>query len=168
MLLHHAEAFISACVSKVVEFELCLNSNRFCLVLEKEKEIENPNPKQLNPGPALFSSPLLAQQTPAAHSSPLPFPQPSTLFPAAARAGPHTPAPLTAPQAHPPEPQPVRSAQPLSRDRVSPFPLPARPHAPGPSSSSGSRSRNCRPNISPGITPRPHGTPPRDPRPCPS
>ena len=103
-MLHHAGAFILfACVHKVVEFKLCLNSNRFVLLgnrkeIEMEKRTQTQN-KPAHPFPtALFLSHALgpAPSRPAPRSA-----QP---FLARGPASTHGPA-------HPrarPEPKPAR------------------------------------------------------------
>ena len=116
-----------------------------------------------------FSSPLLAQQTPAAHSSPLPFPQPSTLFPVAAQASREAQrAPLPTWPSEPLSPplQPAR-ASPALADRLGPH-SPASPPLPpltsrvrSPVSSPPQSNHHARQAEIPG-GPSIRGTPPQD------
>jgi hypothetical protein len=98
-----------------------------------------------------FSPPLLAQQTPAAHSSLLPFPQPSTLFPRSSPSRPSAPRPLRA--RDPPEPPapPVGAAHPAARAP----PLPPMPWARTSAHPRGVQPASTRPRLTP-LTSRPH------------
>ena len=140
-------------MSKVVEFELCLNSNRFCLVLEKEKEIEKAKPKtQLNPRSRPKSNPWRPNLSPRRPSS-LPC-------------GPHSaarvafsPLGLPAPTAHqrcPALPAPACSPQRVAHAQPAPRASPADQRGPlvGPVVSPASPGRaTARRDTRPGITP---------------
>ena len=169
-------------MSKVVEFELCLNSNRFCLVLEKEREIEIQKPKtnQTRPSPLpqpagrpapqqihrLQPTPRPASPWPAPVSFlPGPVPtRPRQLGPSRGRTPPRTFQFQLAPR-----PTPLLSA--LARPLP---PLTARPRPSGPPRSFPSRLRATAPETAGEITGDPFpplacpdlGTPlnsPRDP-----
>ena len=105
----HAGAFILfACVHKVVEFKLCLNSNRFVLLGNRIEIERRTQPKTPATGPALHSAgPAPSPHGPAGSSA-----QPSTSLPLGPRRSPGpaqrpvpsaraTPAHARA-QAHPP------------------------------------------------------------------
>ena len=92
-------------MSKVVEFELCLNSNRFCLVLERGKGIRNPKTQNQSNSAQPFTS---ARRTARSAANPLaPAHAPACFTLARARffpswAGPNTPAPARPkPRPHP-------------------------------------------------------------------
>ena len=145
-------------MSKVVEFELCLNSNRFCLVLEKEKEIEKAKPKtQLNPRSRPKSNPWRPNLSPRRPSS-LPcgphsaarvaFSQLGLPAPSAHQRGPRKP-PLTPRRSQQtPQGPPVGAC--LCSLRKSPLPLTRGPRPPASSSSRNQsrdpRPRSCRPS----------------------
>jgi len=136
-LLHHAGAFILfACVHKVVEFKLCLNSNRFVLLGNRIEIERRTQPKTPATGPALHSAgPAPYPHGPAGSSA-----QPSTTqrpaspapracflsacrartLPPTDRAGP----PVSAPPWQPARQQPNSPSPPGSRNGAQRSPIP--------------------------------------------
>jgi len=116
----HAGAFILfACVHKVVEFKLCLNSNRFVLLGNRIEIERRTQPKTPATGPALHSAgPAPYPHGPAGSSA-----QPSTSLPLGLPVPSAPPAQLhaTEPASQPRAPRPLaQRARPLSPPAAGP------------------------------------------------
>ena len=119
-MLHHAGVFILfACVHKVVEFKLCLNSNRFVLLGNRIEIERRTQPKTPSTGPALHSAgPAPSPHGPAGSSA-----QPSTSLPLGLPVPSAPPAQLhaTEPASQPRAPRPLaQRARPLSPPAAGP------------------------------------------------
>ena len=119
MSIHAGVFILFACVHKVVEFKLCLNSNRFVLLGNRIEIERRTQPKTPATGPALHSAgPAPSPHGPAGSSA-----QPSTSLPLGLPVPSAPPAQLhaTEPASQPRAPRPLaQRARPLSPPAAGP------------------------------------------------